>query len=133
MKAVEGRNPFPSATWQPGLVGFQRVFATELLFAREIARTPPLAPKPMVPAPKPLALETTPAAWPKADGPVPALALRPREAAKALGVSTRTLATWTKQGVIPYVRCGRTLLYPTAELAGWLSAESRKSKAERKS
>ena len=53
------------------------------------------------------------------------LSLRPREAAKALGISTRTLWGLTApRGSIPCVRIGqgkrRAVLYPTAELQAWL-------------
>lgn len=53
------------------------------------------------------------------------LALRPREAAKALGISTRTLWQMTRDGRIPHVRIGgttrRTVLYPLDELRAWLA------------
>jgi len=54
----------------------------------------------------------------------PALALRPREAAKALGVSERTLWGWTHAGTVPYVRVGRTILYPVDALRDWLKQRS---------
>ena len=47
------------------------------------------------------------------------LALRPREAAAALGVSERTLRTLRSELVC--VRIGGTLLYPVRELEAWLS------------
>lgn len=60
--------------------------------------------------------------------PTPALALRPREAARALGISTRTLWQLTKDGHIPCVRVGsgtrKTVLYPVAELQAWLSRQT---------
>jgi excisionase family DNA binding protein len=60
------------------------------------------------------------------------LALRPREAAKALGVSARHLWQLTKDGVIPCVRVGsgtrKTVLYPVAELQGWLTREAATAK-----
>ena len=60
------------------------------------------------------------------------LALRPREAAKALSISPRLLWQLTHDGVIPCVRVGsgkrRTVLYPTADLQAWLS---RRAKAEK--
>jgi excisionase family DNA binding protein len=60
------------------------------------------------------------------------LALRPREAAKALGISPRLLWQLTKDGRIPCVRVGggkrKTVLYPLADLQAWLSRESNKSK-----
>jgi excisionase family DNA binding protein len=53
------------------------------------------------------------------------LSLRPRQAAKALGVSPRKLWEWTRAGIIPCVRIGtgkrQTILYPVAELQGWLA------------
>ena len=53
------------------------------------------------------------------------LALRPREAAKALGISPRLLWQLTHDGHIPCVRVGsgkrRSVLYPLADLQGWLS------------
>jgi len=56
------------------------------------------------------------------------LALRPREAAKALGISPRLLWQLTHDGAIPCVRVGsgkrRTVLYPMAELQAWLSRQA---------
>ena len=61
------------------------------------------------------------------DGSTP-LALRPREAAKALGISPRLLWQLTKDGRIPWVRIGgtkrRTVLYPLADLQAWLSRKA---------
>ena len=55
------------------------------------------------------------------------LALRPREAAKALGISPRFLWQLTHDGHIPCARVGngkrRTVLYPTAELRAWLTRQ----------
>lgn len=55
----------------------------------------------------------------------PPLALRPRDAARMLGVSERTLWGWTKAGIVPCVRIGigkrKTVLYPVADLQGWLA------------
>ena len=46
-----------------------------------------------------------------------ALALRPREAAKALGISERMLWSLTApRGTIPAVRIGTCVLYPVAGL-----------------
>lgn len=60
------------------------------------------------------------------------LALRPREAAKALGISPRLLWQLTKDGQIPCVRVGsgkrRTVLYPLAELQAWLARGAVKTK-----
>jgi predicted site-specific integrase-resolvase len=55
----------------------------------------------------------------------PPLALRPRDAAKALGISPRLLWQLTKDGVVPCVRVGdgkrKAVLYPVADLRAWLS------------
>jgi len=55
------------------------------------------------------------------------LVLRPRDAAKALGISPRHLWQLTKDGHIPCVRLGngkrQTILYPLAELRAWLSQQ----------
>ena len=58
----------------------------------------------------------------------PCLALRPREAAAALGVSERTLWSWTECGDVPHVRRGKTILYPVEVLRRWLD-EQAKAKA----
>jgi excisionase family DNA binding protein len=56
------------------------------------------------------------------------LALRPREAAKALGISPRLLWQLTKDGHVPCVRIGngkrRTVLYPLADLQNWLTRQA---------
>jgi excisionase family DNA binding protein len=58
----------------------------------------------------------------------PSLALRPREAAKALGISPRLLWQLTHDGHVPCVRVGsgkrRTVLYPVADLQVWLSRQA---------
>ena len=61
------------------------------------------------------------------------LALRPRDAAKALGISERTLWGLTSpRGPIPCVRIGpgkrQTVLYPTADLQDWLSRQAATAK-----
>lgn len=52
------------------------------------------------------------------------LSLRQVEAAKMLGVSPRTLWTWTSEGRIPCVRIGtgkrQLTLYPVESLKSWL-------------
>jgi len=53
-----------------------------------------------------------------------ALALRPREAARALGISGRTLWAWTKAGTIPCVRVGHVVMYPTDALKTWLAQQA---------
>jgi predicted DNA-binding transcriptional regulator AlpA len=55
--------------------------------------------------------------------------MRPREAAKALGISPRTLWGLTApRGPIPCVRVGsgkrQTVLYPKAELLAWLTSQA---------
>jgi len=59
----------------------------------------------------------------------PCLALRPREAARALGISERTLWSWTRAGIVPHIRQGKTVLYPTSTLTAWLD-ERAKMKAD---
>jgi excisionase family DNA binding protein len=60
------------------------------------------------------------------------LALRPREAAKALGISARHLWQLTRDGHIPCVRVGsgkrRTVLYPVADLQEWLTRQAAPAK-----
>jgi predicted DNA-binding transcriptional regulator AlpA len=61
------------------------------------------------------------------------LALRPREAAKALGISVRTLWGLTvPRGPIPAIRIGhgkrQTVLYPVAALQDWLARQTQASK-----
>lgn len=55
----------------------------------------------------------------------PPLALRPRDAARMLAVSPRTLWEWTRAGLIPCVRIGtgrrKTVLYSVADLQAWLT------------
>ena len=65
---------------------------------------------------------------------VDSLALRPRDAATALGISPRTLWGLTApRGPIPCLRIGhgkrQTVLYPVAELQTWLM--SRQAEAEK--
>jgi hypothetical protein len=61
-----------------------------------------------------------------------ALSLRPRDAAKALGISPRLLWQLSHDGIIPCVRVGsgkrKTVLYPTADLQAWLSREAETAK-----
>lgn len=58
------------------------------------------------------------------DGP---LAIRPRDAARVLGVSERTLWGWTAAGLIPCIRPsgpgkkGAAVLYSVATLRRWLT------------
>jgi excisionase family DNA binding protein len=66
----------------------------------------------------------------KLDPVTPCLALRAPEAAAALGVSTRTLWTWTDEGVIPHIRQGKTILYPVEALKRWLDEQAAAKPAE---
>lgn len=63
--------------------------------------------------------------------PAPALALRPKDAAKVLGISPRLLWSLTNRGEIPHVRLGRAVLYPVDELRRWLSEQSTQSRQSR--
>jgi predicted DNA-binding transcriptional regulator AlpA len=57
--------------------------------------------------------------------PPTALALRPREAAKALGISERMLWSLTApRGTIQSVRVGSCVLYPVSGLQAWLDRQA---------
>ncbi len=57
--------------------------------------------------------------------PSTALALRPRDAAKALGISERMLWSLTApRGAIPAVRIGTCVLYPVTGLQAWLDRQA---------
>jgi len=56
----------------------------------------------------------------KAEPETPCLALRPREAAKALGICERTLYTLTKKGEISVIRSGRLVRYSVEDLKTWI-------------
>ena len=56
----------------------------------------------------------------KAEPETPCLSMRPREAAKSLGISERLLWDWTDRGVVPHVRLGKAILYPVDSLREWL-------------
>ena len=57
------------------------------------------------------------------------LALRPREAAEALGVSERTLRAWMRDEGLPFARVGRSVLIPHKDLEHWI--EQRVGTSER--
>lgn len=65
--------------------------------------------------------------WPVRPGheppPLP-LAMRPKVAARAVGVSPRTLWTLTQRGEIPHARIGKAVIYPTAGILAWLEAKT---------
>lgn len=52
------------------------------------------------------------------------LGLRPREAAKMLGISERHLWSKTKAGEVPHFRLGRRVIYPVAGLERWLTEQA---------
>lgn len=56
------------------------------------------------------------------------LAARPFEVAKMLGISKKTLARWTSDGVIPHFKIGegkrKLVLYPLVELRDWISQQT---------
>ena len=64
----------------------------------------------------------------KPDPSTPCLAMRPREAAAALGISERLLWEWTNRGEIPHVRIGKAILYPVDVLRRWLDEHAARMK-----
>jgi len=58
------------------------------------------------------------------------LSLRPREAARALGVSERWLWEHTKAGEIPCTKVGRVTLYPREMLEEWLRRRATQQQRE---
>jgi excisionase family DNA binding protein len=54
----------------------------------------------------------------------PRLALRLREAAKALSISPRLLSDWVKRGVIPCARIGGVIVFPVDTLRAWLQRQA---------
>lgn len=64
-----------------------------------------------------------PPKWPLRPGPqLPPLplAMRPKAAARAIGISERTLWSMAKRGAIPHARIGGCVVYPTAAILRWL-------------
>ena len=59
------------------------------------------------------------------DGYLPVLALKPIDAARAIGISTRLLWSMTNRGDIPCVRIGRRVVYPLHLLREWLETNAR--------
>jgi excisionase family DNA binding protein len=55
---------------------------------------------------------------------VPVLALRPRQAAEAIGVSESFLERLAKEDGFPVIRLGRAVLYPVREVADWLTSKT---------
>lgn len=54
----------------------------------------------------------------------PRLALRPKDAAVALGIGERLLWEKTNCGEIPCVRIGRCVTYPVDQLREWLAQQA---------
>lgn len=52
------------------------------------------------------------------------LALRPKQAAAALGIGERLLWELTNRNEIPHTKCGRCVLYPVAALEAWLTEQA---------
>ena len=63
----------------------------------------------------------------KAEPETPCLAMRPREAAAALGISERLLWEWTDRGQVPHIRMGKAILYPVNTLRNWLDQQAQKN------
>ncbi|MBH3417873.1 helix-turn-helix domain-containing protein [Pseudomonas putida] len=63
----------------------------------------------------------------------PANLLTPEQAAKFLGLSVKTLATWRSTGrhALPFIRCGARIRYQRAELDAWLAKRHQTSTAPR--
>ncbi len=58
----------------------------------------------------------------------PAIGLRPRDAARALGIGERLLWSLTApRGPIPVARVGSARVYRVADLDRWLAAEAAKT------
>ena len=57
--------------------------------------------------------------------PIPPLALRPKEAAEALGISERLLLDWSAEHGLPCLRLGRVVLYPVDSIREWLRSMCR--------
>ncbi len=58
------------------------------------------------------------------------LALRPCDAAAALGLSVSTLARLTRAGKLPCVKLGRSVLYPVAMLEEFLRARAQRARGD---
>ncbi len=61
---------------------------------------------------------------PETDG-VQRLALRPKEAAVALGIGERLLWSMTNQNLIPHLKIGRAVVYPVEGLKRWLDSQAK--------
>ncbi len=63
----------------------------------------------------------------------PPLAVKPRDAAAMLGISERTLWTYTNRGDIPCKKLGRCVIYPVDRLRDWLNGNVTIGKKSRRS
>ena len=58
-----------------------------------------------------------------------ALLVRPREAARLLAISERSLWAYTQAGEIPCIRIGRSVRYCLADLAAWIASRKQEATA----
>lgn len=60
------------------------------------------------------------------------LALRPKDAAKALGIGERKLweITADQASGIPHVRLGKAVVYPIDELRRWLAEQAQRKRGD---
>ena len=58
------------------------------------------------------------------ENPHTSLAIRPKDAARRLGISERLLWQWTRTEQVPHIRIGNVVLYPVAGLERWLDERS---------
>ena len=67
------------------------------------------------------------------NGHPPRLALRPREAAEAIGISARKLweLTADQTSGIPHCRFGKRVVYPVDQLRQWLAERAQKNGGRR--
>jgi excisionase family DNA binding protein len=57
--------------------------------------------------------------------------IRPKDAARMLGVSEQTLARWRVEGgKIPFARLGRAIVYDVVDLEAFVAARKRTSTSE---
>lgn len=78
--------------------------------------------------------EATAPQWPIRPGhqlpPLP-LAMRPKVAARAIGVCERTLWALARRGEIPHARIGKAVVYPTGPILRWLEEITKHPPAKR--
>lgn len=59
------------------------------------------------------------------------LLLTSREACKLLGISSRTLWAWKKEGRIPFIQIGRVVRFSRAALEAWVAEQLGRQSAPR--